>query len=240
MLVRFLEMLRAAGIPVSLTEFLALLAALEARVICTSVDDFYLLSRTLLIKDERHYDRFDRVFAAHFRGLEEAFAALQRELPEDWLRKELESLLDEEAKARARSLGSWDALMEALKERLEQQKGRHQGGSKWIGTGGTSPFGNGGYNPEGIRIGGEGAGQRKAVKVWDRREFANLDDAVELGTRNIKVALRRLRRFARKGAAEEFDLDGTVEATARNAGLLDIKMVPERRNAVKVLLFLDV
>ncbi len=240
MLVRFLEMLRAAGIPVSLTEFLALLAALEARVIGTSVEDFYLLARTLLVKDERHYDRFDQVFAAHFRGLEEAFAKLQRELPADWLRKQLESLLDDEAKARARSLGSWDALMDALKERLEQQKGRHQGGSKWIGTGGTSPFGNGGYNPEGIRIGGEGPGQRRAVKVWDRREFANLDDAVELGTRNIKVALRRLRRFARQGAAEEFDLDGTVEATARNAGLLDIRMLPERRNAVKVLLFLDV
>jgi len=233
-------MLREAGIPVSITEFLALLEALEARVVGLSVDDFYFLARTVLVKDERFYDRFDRVFAAHFKGLEELFETLVAELPEEWLRRTSELFLSDEEKARIEALGGWDALMETLRKRLEEQQGRHQGGSKWIGTGGTSPFGAYGYNPEGVRIGQDRSRHRRAVKVWDRREFANLDDSVELGTRNIKLALRRLRKFARHGAADQFDLDGTIDCTARNAGILDIRMVPERHNAVKVLLFLDV
>ena len=233
-------MLREAGIPVSITEFLALLEALEARVVGLSVDDFYFLARTVLVKDERFYDRFDRVFAAHFKGLEELFETLVAELPEEWLRRTSELFLSEDEKARIEALGGWDALMETLRKRLEEQQGRHQGGSKWIGTGGTSPFGAYGYNPEGVRIGQDRSRHRRAVKVWDRREFANLDDSVELGTRNIKLALRRLRKFARRGAADQFDLDGTIDCTARNAGILDIRMVPERHNAVKVLLFLDV
>ena len=233
-------MLREAGIPVSITEFLALLEALEARVVGLSVDDFYFLARTVLVKDERFYDRFDRVFAAHFKGLEELFETLVAELPEEWLRRTSELFLSEDEKARIEALGGWDALMETLRKRLEEQQGRHQGGSKWIGTGGTSPFGAYGYNPEGVRIGQDRSRHRRAVKVWDRREFANLDDSVELGTRNIKLALRRLRKFARHGAADQFDLDGTIDCTARNAGILDIRMVPERHNAVKVLLFLDV
>ncbi len=255
MLIRFFAMLRAAGVPVSLTEFLALLEALAQGTVTFAglpakgtvpsgdldvTEQFYFLSRAILVKDERHYDRFDRVFAAHFRGAEAAFEALlAAELPADWLRKNLSLALTDEEKARIESLGGWDALMEALRRRLEEQKSRHEGGSRWIGTGGTSPFGHSGFNPEGVRIGGAG-GNRHAVKVWDRREFANLDDSVELGTRNVKLALRRLRRFARQGAAETLDLDGTIESTARRAGLLDIRMVPERRNAVKVLLFLDV
>jgi len=239
-LIRFFLMLRAAGVPVSLTEFLALLDALEARLVGTSAEDFYWVARAVLVKDERHYDRFDRVFAAHFKGAELALEALlATEIPADWLKPEFLLHLSEEEKARIQSLGGWDALMKTLRERLAEQKARHQGGNKWIGTGGTSPFGHGGYNPEGIRIGGAG-GNRSAVKIWDRREFANLDDSVELGTRNVKLALRRLRRFARQGAAETLDLDGTIDSTARRAGLLDIRMVPERHNAVKVLLFLDI
>ena len=240
MLIRFFLMLRAAGVPVSLTEFLALLEALEARLVGTSAEDFYWVARAVLVKDERHYDRFDRVFAAHFKGAELALESLlATEIPADWLKPEFMLRLSEEEKARIQSLGGWEALMQTLRERLAEQKSRHQGGSKWIGTGGTSPFGHSGYNPEGIRIGGAG-GNRSAVKVWDRREFANLDDSVELGTRNVKLALRRLRRFARQGAAETLDLDGTIDSTARRAGLLDIRMVPERHNAVKVLLFLDI
>ncbi len=241
MLIRFFLMLRAAGVPVSITEFLALLEALEARLIGLSAEDFYWVARAVLVKDERHYDRFDRVFAAHFRGAEFALEALlAAEIPADWLRKDFELRLSEEEKARIDSLGGWDALMETLRRRLEEQKARHQGGSRWIGTGGTSPFGSHGYNPEGVRIGGDGVGNRRAVKIWDRREFANLDDSVELGTRNVKLALRRLRRFARQGAADVFDLDGTIDSTARQAGLLDIRMVPERHNSIKVLLFLDI
>jgi uncharacterized protein with von Willebrand factor type A (vWA) domain len=239
-LIRFFYMLRQGGVPVSVTEFLALLEALEARVVGLSAEEFYYLARTVLVKDERFYDRFDRAFAAHFKGLEQLFETLVAELPEEWLRRSTELFLSDEEKARIEALGGWDQLMETLRQRLEEQKGRHQGGSKWIGTGGTSPFGAYGYNPEGVRIGQDRSRNRRAVKVWDQREFANLDDSVELGTRNIKLALRRLRRFARQGAADQFDLDGTIDSTARNAGLLDIRMVPERHNAVKVLLFLDV
>jgi uncharacterized protein with von Willebrand factor type A (vWA) domain len=240
MLIRFFYMLREGGVPVSLTEFLALLEALEARIVGLSAEEFYWLARAVLVKDERYYDRFDIVFAAHFKGLESAFETLVAELPAEWLRRSKDLFLSDEEKALIESLGGWDKLMETLKARLEEQKGRHQGGSKWIGTGGTSPFGAYGYNPEGVRIGQHESRNRRAVKVWDRRDFANLDDSVELGTRNIKVALRRLRKFARQGAADQFDIDGTIDSTARNAGILDIRMVPERHNAVKVLLFLDV
>ncbi len=240
MLIRFFRMLRSAGVPVTITEFLALLEALDARLIDLSVDEFYWLARTVLVKDERHYDRFDRVFAAHFHGVEQAFETLLATVPADWLKSAGGLNLTDEEKARIAALGGWDALMETLRRRLEEQKSRHQGGSKWIGTGGTSPFGADGYNPEGVRIGQEGSRNRRAVKVWDRREFANLDDSVQLGTRNIKLALRRLRRFARQGAAEQLDLDATIDSTARRAGLLDIRLVPERHNAVKVLLFLDI
>jgi len=239
MLTRFFFALREAGIPVSLTEHLTLLSALEARVAGYSVDDFYYLARATMVKDEKHFDRFDRAFAAHFRGIEQAFAGLGTEIPAEWLRKLIERHFTEEEKAQIEALGGWEQLMKTLEERLREQKERHEGGSKWIGTGGTSPFGHGGFNPEGIRIGGPG-GNRRAVKVWEKREYRNLDDTVELGTRNIKIALRKLRRFAREGAAEEFDLGGTIDSTARNGGLLDIRFVPERHNAVKVLLFLDV
>jgi uncharacterized protein with von Willebrand factor type A (vWA) domain len=246
MLIRFFLMLRAAGVPASITEFLALLESLAAGIIgpgareegLVAVDQFYHLARSILVKDERHFDRFDRAFAAHFRGAELAFEALLAEVPADWLRRSLELHLSDEEKARIASLGGWDALMKALRERLEEQKARHEGGNKWIGTGGTSPFGAHGYNPEGIRIGG--GGSRRAVKVWERREYANLDDSAGLGRRNVKLALRRLRRFARQGAADTLDLDGTIDATARRAGLLDLRMIPERHNAVKVLLFLDI
>ena len=241
MLVRFFLMLRAAGVPVSLTEFLALLEALKQRLAAADVDEFYFLARTVLVKDERHYDRYDRVFGAHFKGVEAAFtAALGATLPAEWLKRQAELLLSPEERARVAALGGLDALMEALKARLAEQRDRHQGGNKWIGTAGRSPFGAYGYNPEGVRIGQEGGRERSAVKVWEQREFRNLDDGVEIGTRNIKLALRRLRRFAREGAAEELDLSGTIDATARNAGWLDLKLVPERHNAVKVLLFLDV
>jgi uncharacterized protein with von Willebrand factor type A (vWA) domain len=240
MLIRFFMMLRASGLPVSITEFLALLEGLQARLVGLSVDDFYWLARTVLVKDERHFDRFDQVFGAHFRGIEQAFEAVMADIPADWMRKNLELSLSDEDKARIAALGGWDALMETLRRRLAEQRARHEGGSKWIGTGGTSPFGADGYNPEGVRIGQQGSRNRRAVKVWDRREFANLDDSIGLGTRNVKLALRRLRRFARQGAAEQLDLDGTIDSTARRAGLLDIRMVPERHNAIKVLLFLDV
>ena len=234
-------MLREAGVPVSLGEYLTLLEALKGRVAGTSVDDFYALARTVLVKDERHYDRYDRVFSAHFAGLEAAFAGPDaKALPEEWLRKLAELSLSAEERAKVEALGGLEKLMEALQERLREQQARHQGGSKWVGTAGRSPFGAYGYNPEGVRIGQDGSRQRRAVKVWDKREFQNLDDTRELGTRNIKLALRRLRRFAREGAAEELDLGGTIDATARNAGWLDLKLVPERHNAIKVLLFLDV
>ncbi len=239
MLTRFFYTLREAGVPVSVTEFLTLLEALQARVASLSVEEFYFLARATMVKDEKHFDRFDRAFAKHFKGIDQVFATLQTELPADWLRKLAERHFSEEEKAQIEALGGWDKLMQTLAERLKEQKARHQGGSKWIGTAGTSPFGHGGFNPEGIRIGGPG-GQRRAVKVWEKREYRNLDDTLELGTRNIKLALRKLRRFAREGAADQFDVDGTIDATARNAGLLDLKFVPERHNAIKVLLFLDV
>ncbi|HET9693477.1 MAG TPA: VWA domain-containing protein [Steroidobacteraceae bacterium] len=239
MLTRFFYTLREAGVPASVTEYLTLLEALQARVAQYSVDDFYFLARATLVKDEKHFDRFDRAFAKHFKGIEQAFEALQKELPDDWLKLLAQRQFTPEEMARIEALGGWDKLMETLKQRLEEQKGRHEGGNKWIGTGGTSPFGHGGYNPEGVRIGGAG-GKGRAVKVWERRDYRNLDDQVELGTRNIKVALRKLRRFAREGAADQFDIDGTISATARNAGLLDLKFQPERHNALKLLLFFDV
>jgi uncharacterized protein with von Willebrand factor type A (vWA) domain len=238
-LIQFFFMLREGGLKVSITEFLTLLEVLEKRIAGYSVEEFYYLARACLVKDESLYDRFDRVFSAHFKGIQQLFGEDVHEIPEDWLRRQFERLMSDEEKAMVESMGGWDKLMETLRKRLEEQEGRHEGGSKWIGTGGTSPFGAYGYNPEGIRIGQEGSRQRRAVKVWDKREFRNLDDSVELGTRNLKVALRRLRRFAREGAADELDLPDTIDSTARNAGLLDIKMVPERHNAVKVLLFLD-
>ena len=239
MLIGFFLHLKSHRLPVSTRELLTLLEALEKRVVSLSLDDFYVLSRACFVKDEQHFDRFDLAFASYFKGIETIFD-IRKGIPEEWLRNEFERHLSEEDKQRVQALGGWDKLMETLKQRLAEQKARHQGGSKWIGTGGTSPFGAYGYNPEGIRIGQEGGGSRSAVKVWDERTFRNLDGDVELNTRNIKVALRRLRRFAREGVPEELDLDGTIEGTARNAGWLDLRMQPERRNRVKVLLFLDV
>ncbi|MDP2239423.1 MAG: VWA domain-containing protein [Burkholderiales bacterium] len=239
MLIEFFLKLKQGGLPVSIREFLTLLEALEMRVIFGSIDDFYYLSRTCLVKDEKYFDCFDRVFGAYFNGVLDV-EGVAAQIPEEWLRKLAEKTLSEEEKKLIEALGGWDKLMETLKKRLEEQKGRHQGGSKWIGTAGTSPFGAYGYNPEGVRIGQHESRHRRAVKVWDAREFRNLDDTVEIGTRNIKVALKRLRKFAREGNAEELDLDDTIRSTAKNAGWLDIKMVPERHNSVKVLLFLDV
>jgi uncharacterized protein with von Willebrand factor type A (vWA) domain len=234
----FLE-LRAAKVPASLREFLTLMEAMRERVALFDIDEFYFLARATLVKDERHLDRFDRVFGHVFKGIETP-ADPQTELPEEWLKKLGERYLTPEEKAQIEALGGWEKLMETLRQRLAEQKGRHQGGNKWIGTGGTSPFGAQGYNPEGVRIGQKSEGNRSAVKIWDKREFRNLDDTVELGTRNIKLALRRLRQFAREGAELELDLPDTIRSTAHNAGWLDLKMVPERRNAVKLLLFLDV
>jgi uncharacterized protein with von Willebrand factor type A (vWA) domain len=239
MLFTFFLSLRAAGLKPSLSEFLMLLEALSKHVAIFSLDDFYHLARATLVKDETQYDRFDRAFAAYFKGIESVFAEVAGEIPDEWLRAMAQKLLTDEEKAKIQAMGGLEQLMETLRQRLEEQKKRHEGGNKWVGTGGTSPFGNGGYNPEGVRIGGQG-GQKSAVKVWDKREYRNLDDSIELGTRNIKVALRRLRKFAREGAADVLDIDDTIRSTARNAGWLDIKMVPERHNAVKVLLFLDV
>src|SRR5581483_1753674 len=239
MLFTFFDVVRAAGVKASLSEFLMLLEALSKHLAIYSIDDFYYLSRSALVKDENQFDRFDRAFAAYFKGVEAVTADLFGNIPQEWLKKNFDKLLSDEEKAKIKALGGLDKLLETLKQRLEEQKGRHEGGNKWVGTGGTSPFGNSGFNPEGIRIGGEGGG-KSAVKVWEQREYRNLDDSVELGTRNIKIALRKLRRFAREGAPEELDMDDTITSTARNAGWLDIKMVPERHNAVKVLLFLDV
>ena len=243
MLIDFFYTLRSAKLPVSVKEYLTLLEALQANVVgpesdeAYRIDDFYYLSRLTLVKDEKHYDKFDRAFAAYFKGVEH-IADFRKEIPAEWLRKILEKELTPEQKAAIEKMG-WDELMETLKKRLDEQKERHEGGSKWIGTGGTSPFGHGGYNPQGIRIGGKG-GNKSAVKVWDQRAYRDYDDSQELGTRNIKVALRRLRKFARTGSEFELDLPDTIRSTAANAGWLDIKMVPERHNAVKVLLLMDV
>ncbi|MEM1421469.1 MAG: VWA domain-containing protein [Pseudomonadota bacterium] len=242
MFINFFFALKEAKLPVSLREYLTLIEALKAGIAQYDVEEFYFLARSALVKDERNLDKFDVVFAQVFNGLEAVSGADGVEsvpLPEEWLRKLVEKHLSDEEKTLVEALGGWEKLMETLKQRLEEQKGRHQGGSKWIGTAGTSPFGAYGYNPEGVRIGQKESRHRRAVKVWDKREFRNLDDGIELGTRNIKVALKRLRRWARDGATEEFDLDGTIRATAEH-GYLDVKMRPERRNAVKVLLFMDV
>ncbi|MEC8581566.1 MAG: VWA domain-containing protein [Pseudomonadota bacterium] len=242
MFVPFFETLRSAGVPVSLREYLSFLEGLRAGLATYDPETFYYLARTAMVKDERHIDRFDRAFAHSFQGLEQISAEQVLnavDLPEDWLRKMAEKHLSDEEKAEIEALGGFDKLMETLKERLKEQQGRHQGGNKWVGTAGTSPFGAYGYNPEGVRIGQNESRHKRAVKVWDKREFRNLDDSVELGTRNIKVALKRLRKWARDGAADELDLDGTIRATAEN-GYLDVKTRPERRNAVKVLLFFDI
>ncbi len=239
MLLDFFYALRKADLKPSITEYLTLIEALDKGVAFCSIDDFYYLARATMVKDETKFDRFDKVFGQYFKGVEDALDLLQGEIPEDWIKamKQLQMTAEEMQKLEA--MGGFDELMETLKKRLEEQKERHEGGNKWIGTGGTSPFGNSGYNPMGVRIGGKG-GNRSAVKVWEKREYANLDDTLELGTRNIKLALRRLRKFAREGAAEILDLDDTIRSTARNAGYLDIKMVPERHNAVKVLLCFDI
>ena len=252
MLIDFFYTLRSAKLPVSVKEYLMLMEALQAGVVgpnsapaegsdqegAYKIDDFYYLSRTILVKDEKHYDKFDRAFAAYFKGVE-MVADFTKEVPLEWLRKNLELELSPEDKAKIEKMG-WDELMETLKKRFEEQKERHEGGSKWIGTGGTSPFGANGFNPQGIRIGQEKSRNKSAVKVWDQRAYKDYDDTQELGTRNIKVALRRLRKFARLGSAEELDLIDTIHSTAANAGWLDIKMVPERHNNVKVLLLMDV
>lgn len=238
MLIDFFFALRNAKVPVSIKEFLTLLEALEKSVIAPSLDDFYYLARLTLVKDEAHFDKFDRAFGMYFKGIEAVFDTSKGEIPLDWLIKRMERELTPEQKAALEKFG-YDKLMDRLNELLKEQKERHEGGNKWIGTGGTSPFGHGGTNPEGIRIGGQGR-NRTAVKVWDQRTYKDYDDERELGTRNIKVALRRLRRFARHGAPDELALDDTIRATASNAGYLDIKMQPERKNRIKVVMLLDV
>jgi uncharacterized protein len=244
MLIDFFYTLRSAKLPVSVKEYLSLLEAVKEGVVGPNsedgykIDDFYYLSRTALVKDEKHFDKFDRAFAAYFKGVE-MIADFTKEIPLEWLRKNLELELSPEEKAKIEAMG-WDELMETLKKRFEEQKERHEGGNKWIGTGGTSPFGANGYNPKGIRIGQAAGRNRSAVKVWDQRAYRDYDDSQELGTRNIKVALRRLRKFARMGAQDELDLDDTIRKTAENAGYLDIRMRPERNNNIKVLLLMDV
>ena len=238
MLIDFFLKLKSHRLPVSIKEYLTLLEALKRGVIGPSVDEFYYLSRAALVKDESNYDKFDRAFGEFWQGVQ-TIPGIESRIPLEWLLKQVELTLSEQEKSEIQALGGWEKLMETLRQRLEEQKGRHQGGSKWIGTGGTSPFGAYGYNPEGIRIGQERSRNRSAVKVWDQREYRNLDDAVELGTRNIKVALRRLRKFAREGAPDEFDLENTIASTAKKA-YLDIHMRPERRNAIKVLMLMDI
>jgi uncharacterized protein len=240
MLSGFFFMLRKGGLKPSITELLTLLDAMRSGLAGQSVDDFYYLARSCLVKDETQFDRFDRVFAAHFRGIEDAFRSLMSDVPDDWLRRQAELYLSREEREEIEAMGGFDKLMEALRDRLKEQSERHEGGNKWIGTAGTSPFGAYGYNPEGVRIGQQQSRHRRATKVWDRREYRNLDDKVELGTRNIKIALRKLRKFAREGAADQLDLEDTIDKTARNAGFLDLRMIPERHNAIKVLLCLDI
>ena len=239
MLLNFFDSLRKQGLPVTFGELSVLITALEKNLVFADMEQFYYLSRACMVKDEKYFDKFDRAFNAHFSELEKLEDFIEALIPEDWIRSEFLKTLSEEDKAKIDSIGGLEKLIEEFKKRLEEQKKRHQGGNKWIGTGGTSPFGNSGYNPEGIRVGGEGGG-KSAVKVWEKRKFRDLDDSIELGTRNIKMALRRLRKFARTGAEEELDLDDTIRSTAHNAGLLDIKMVPERHNAVKILILFDV
>ena len=240
MLLNLFNEMRAAKVPVSVRELLDLINALKHHVVFADMDEFYYLARAILVKDERHYDKFDRAFAAYFTGIENLDQHIEALIPDEWLRREFERSLSPEERAKIESLGGLDKLIEAFKERLEEQKGKHKGGNKWIGTGGTSPFGSGGYNPEGFRLGNDGERQGRAVKVWEQREYKDLDDQVEIGTRNIKVALRRLRKFARQGAEEEFDLDSTINHTARDGGLLNIQMRPERRNTVKLLILFDI
>ena len=239
MLTGFFLHLKDHRLPVGMREFLTLLEGLQARVVSLSLDDFHALARLTLVKDEQHYDRFDLAFSSYFKGIEAVFDA-RADIPQEWLKRGLQRVLTDEEKRAIEALGGWDKLMATFRDRLDAQRGRHAGGSKWIGTGGTSPFGAYGYHPEGIRIGQERGGSRSAVKVWDERAFRDLDGDVEINTRNLKLALRKLRRFAREGVPEELDLDSTVAGTARNAGLLDIHLQPERRNRVKVALFLDV
>jgi uncharacterized protein len=239
MLIDFFCKVRDYKVPCTLRELLDLIRLLEQRVVFANIDDFYVLSRAVLVKDECYFDKFDRAFADYFKGITSQELDLSK-IPDDWLTKQLEKQLSAEEKAKIRALGGFDKIMATLAERLKEQEKRHQGGNKWIGTGGTSPFGAYGYNPEGVRIGQNESRHRQAVKVWDKRQFKNLDNQVEIGTRNIKVALRKLRQFARTGAHQQLDLNGTIKATANNAGYLDIKMQPERHNTVKVLMFFDV
>ena len=240
MFIRFLHQLKEAGVPVSIREYLDFLAGLDKGITNLNTNSFYHFARASLVKDERHYDRFDRTFSEFFEGALKKGGEILNNIPEEWIKNALQKNLTKEDKEKIDSLGGWDKLLETLKERLKEQKKRHQGGNKWIGTGGTSPFGSGGYNPEGIRIGNEGKRQGKAVKVWEKRLWTNFDDKKTLGIRDIRVAVRRLRHFARTGTPDEFDLNGTISATANNGGYLDVKMVPERKNRVKLLLFLDV
>jgi uncharacterized protein with von Willebrand factor type A (vWA) domain len=240
MLTNFFFQLRDGGLKPSVTELLTLFDAMKSGLADNNVEAFYYLARMILVKDETQFDLFDRIFSVHFRGIDDALNDLGSEVPEDWLRRQAELMLSEEELAQIEAMGGFDKLMEALKDRLEEQDERHEGGNKWIGTAGTSPFGAYGFNPEGVRIGQKGSRHRRAVKVWDKREYRNLDNSVELGTRNIKIALRQLRKFAREGAADLLDLEDTIDKTARNAGFLDLRMIPERHNAVKVLLCLDV
>jgi hypothetical protein len=233
-------MLRVGGLKPSITELLHLLDIMKHGISEFSIENFYFLARTTMVKDEALYDRFDQIFAAHFSGIEKIVNELFSEVPEEWLRKQAELMLTEAERAEIEALGGFEKLIETLKKRFEEQKERHQGGNKWIGTAGTSPFGAYGYNPEGVRIGQAGSRQRSAVKVWDKREFRNLDNSISLGTRGIKIALRQLRKFAREGIADQLDIDSTISSTAKNAGLLDLKMVPEKHNSIKILLCLDV
>lgn len=240
MLLNLFNEMRAAKVPVSVRELLDLINALKHQVVFADMDEFYYLSRAILVKDERHYDKFDRAFAAYFEGIENLDQHIEALIPDEWLRREFERSLSPEERDKIESLGGLDKLIEEFKKRLEEQQGKHQGGNKWIGTGGTSPFGSGGYNPEGFRVGDAGERQGRAVKVWEQRDYKDLDDQVEIGTRNIKVALRRLRKFARDGAEDEFDLESTIDHTARDGGLLNIQMRPQRRNTVKLLILFDI
>lgn len=233
-------MLRSGGLNTSITELLHLLEAMQYGIAKFSVENFYYLSRSILVKDESLFDRFDQIFTAHFSGIEKIINELFKDVPEEWLRKQAQLMLTEEERAQIESMGGFEKLIETLKKRFEEQKDRHQGGSKWIGTAGTSPYGAYGYNPEGIRIGQPGSVHRRAVKVWDKREFRNLDNSVNIGTRSIKIALRQLRKFAREGIADQLDIDNTIKKTAKNAGLLELEMVPEKHNSIKILLCLDI